>query len=124
MQIKYIATHKTGSRYICDPPPMDTDDDTLFLVDAKDLLDINCDLMLAGWEIGGSIAPGDIWYSYKKGVDNYLITTSDSHYAKWITATRLAKAFNLLNKQDRIALFEVVVDGKLDSIPIEYACKL
>lgn len=122
--IKCIASHPTGSRYICDPPPTDTDNDTVILIAPEDFDSVNVTLMLNDWELGGSMVPGDIWYSYKKGIENYIITTSEEHYRKWITATRIAKKFNMVNKEDRIDLFKAIVDSQYDSVKTYYAGQL
>lgn len=118
------CTHKaawpTGSRYICNPPVTNTDDDyVLFVEDIKaaylELLDTN-------WTIGGannaSYAVEDIdnWFSAKKHINgeviNYIVVGDQETFSKWVTATELCKKLNLLKKEDRIALFEVVVKGE------------
>ena len=47
---------------------------------------------------------------YRRGELNVQVTTDREYFRRSMEATRLAKQFNLLNKADRIALFEVVTD--------------
>lgn len=120
IECTHLAAWPTGSRYICNPPVTNTDDDyVLFVEDIKaaylELLDTN-------WTIGGannaSYAVEDIdnWFSAKKHINgevvNYIVVSDQDQFSKWVTATELAKKLNLLKKEDRIALFEVVVKGE------------
>ena len=103
----------TGSRYICDPPPTDTDNDTIVLV--EDGVAFDSILMTNGWEFGGSFFEGDQWYSYKKLVngviENLIITEKHDLFARWKLATEVSKKLNLVDKRDRIIVFQLIVDG-------------
>jgi len=44
-----ITKYPTGSRFICDPPPMDTDNDTIVLVKAP-MKEVVYTLNQAGWK--------------------------------------------------------------------------
>ncbi len=104
----------SGSRYICNPPPTDTDNDTVILAEN---IAAACDALVKdGWEYGGSYVIGDYWFSYKKTVDgvveNFIVTQDSSQFAKWKKATELCKTLNLLNKNDRVAVFRAIVDDK------------
>lgn len=108
-QPKVIATWRTGSRYICNPPVMDTDDDVLALVEQYPNSE---EMMELGWTIDGedsalSYAGGDI-LSMRMGTKNVIMTTSKHTYLSKVAATELAKILNLQNKKDRIKLFESV----------------
>lgn len=54
--------------------------------------------------------------SFKKTVDgvveNYILVDNPDTFTKWVTATELCKKLNLLEKKDRIAVFDVVVNGE------------
>lgn len=103
------AFHPTGSRYICDPPQMYTDNDTVILADAAPFEDW---LISNGWD--SSVT--EIEYermgefcSWRKGEENYIITESPEFYQRFVKATELAKENNLTAKADRIALFQKVL---------------
>lgn len=108
-----------GSRVTCDPAPTDTDCDWLVLVGDYNLGGLCQDLMSGGWELGGSDLPDDVnvlpddskFLSYTKGDDNLIITTSLNFHRRFLAATAVSKRLNLLNKDDRIALFQAVLYG-------------
>ena len=111
-----ISSWKTGSKYICNPPVLDTDDDTIVFV--NDLKAAYTELCEDGWKPANESYGSenlDGWFSVKKTMDglihNYIVMDSVSRYQKWVTATELAKKLNLLKKEDRITLFSVIVDG-------------
>lgn len=103
-----IAQHKTGSNYICNPPVTDTDIDTVILVRSG----YEHSLQELGWQYQMS----DIEYeamgsftSWRKGNKNYIVTQDKDFYDKFVKATRCAKILNLMNKQDRIMLFSMIL---------------
>ena len=49
--------------------------------------------------------------SFRKGDMNIITTESMEFFDRFMTATALAKRFNLLEKADRIALFQAVLYG-------------
>lgn len=122
-RIKAIA--HTGSREICNPPPMDTDDDWLVLIAPEDKEDFLSFFEIgtisegdriqgpSGWEIGGSEPPGEEseFKSLKKGEFNIIMTTDPSYFKYFEAATTVAKKLNLLDKRDRIMLFAAVMQG-------------
>ncbi len=107
--------YATGSRVICNPPVLDTDIDFIicergggielhkFLIkngfnkSCKD--DEEYDMESEGFEC------------YRKDNINLIITSNYNWYLKWVTATKLAKKLNLLEKEQRIALFKYVLYG-------------
>lgn len=101
------ACFPTGSRYICDPPVMDTDNDVIILVDDyPDEQSMN-DL---GWKMcrgeGEELDyPAGDFHAYRHGDLNYILTNSKDHYIRMCAATTLAKQMNLLDKKDRVHLF-------------------
>jgi hypothetical protein len=115
------AFHKqinaVGSRVTCNPPPAGTDQDWLVLV-PRDKYDQFAALLIAdGWEVGGSVIPVDDDYrnphekfnSFTKGEDNVIATGSEEFHRRFLAATATAKALNLLEKRDRINLFQAVL---------------
>lgn len=101
-----------GSRITCNPPPQNTDEDWLALCfeDPKPAL-----------EAAGFVQDGNPEFytgnddggfrSWRLGDVNVITTESPEFYEKFLAATHLAKRFNLLQKNDRIALFQAVLYG-------------
>ena len=106
------AGQAVGSRVTCSPAPVDTDRDWLVLIKpgAEKLLPENgfsqdgSPQFYTGNDNGG-------FRSWRKGELNVITTPDNEFFQRFITATALAKRFNLLNKQDRIALFQAVLYG-------------
>ena len=103
-----------GSRVTCDPAPEDTDEDFLCLVD--DSVKDGELLEKAGFTQDGSpeFYTGNDnggFRSYRRGDTNVITTQDMKFFGKFMTATHLAKRFNLLQKPDRIALFQAVLYG-------------
>lgn len=99
------ATYKTGSRHTCNPPVMDTDDDTLVLVDRlpdKKFMKDN------GWEFCGDQEYSSSFEAYRNGERNLILITNEATYIRRCAATELCKAMNLTDKTARIAIWEVV----------------
>lgn len=126
---RILAIAHTGSREICNPAPTDTDDDWLVLIapeNKDDFLnfftegnELDDDFILhpygpGGWEVGGSNPPGQVseFTSLKKGEFNIIMTTDPTYFKYFEAATTVAKKLNLLDKQDRIMLFNAVMEGK------------
>lgn len=103
---------RVGSREICNPPPTDTDEDWLVLVGEnpeKEMSD-------AGYvrEGGPNFYTGNDnggFISWRKEETNVITTQSEEFFDRFMTATYLAKRFNLKRKADRIALFQAVLYG-------------
>ena len=113
-----IKSHPTGSRYICNPPPMDTDNDTIYLVNGY--YDWETSLIRSGWERSGDYnleAYGFV--SLRKGEENFIITEDPDWYKNFVLATEGAKALNLTNKEDRIKLFQAIQDEHFRLYEIE-----
>lgn len=107
----------TGSRYICNPPPMDTDEDYLLY---GDLGLINIGLRHAGFKMTAEqYAGGSFFLTYRLGEYNILATDSEVLYERFAAATLLAKARNLLEKQDRIDLFQLILYGDIPKFQID-----
>ena len=101
-----------GSRVTCDPPPLDTDLDVLVLLDD----DPTALLMKEGYYqqgMGSMTDPNskEGFRSFRSNdTDINIITTqSPDFFHKFILATNLAKRLNIMDKEDRIALFQGVL---------------
>jgi hypothetical protein len=104
----------TGSRVICDPAPTDTDEDYISFV--TDDNKARSGLENLGYKLEGlpDFYTGNDnggFRSYRKGSVNLITTPDLEFYNLFVTATALAKRFNLLDKGDRIALFQAILYG-------------
>jgi hypothetical protein len=108
----YKVSFPTGSNYICNPPVTNTDVDEMFLVD--DLQEVNFQLTGLGWKKCGleeetyQDTPSH-WAAYRKENMNALLTTNLKYFMDFFKATEEAKHLNLLNKEDRVALFQKIL---------------
>lgn len=105
-----INMYPTGSRHICNPPVMDTDIDYIVLVN-KNSYDLDRYLQDLGFKTNFEDYPMTEFRSWKMEELNYIITDDVGFYNNMVTATRLAKKLNLLDKQQRIACFDYVMYG-------------
>ena len=108
----YKVSFPTGSNYVCNPPVTNTDVDEMFLVD--DLQEVNFQLTGLGWKKCGleeetyQDKPSH-WAAYRKENMNALLTTDLKYFMNFFKATEEAKHLNLLNKEDRVALFQKIL---------------
>lgn len=110
-----------GSRVTCSPPPENTDQDWLVLVDEKEVGPFFAHLLRASWVVGGSLIPNEFnqlpenarFNSFTLGVDNLIVTASKEFHDRFLAASSVAKRLNLLDKADRIALFQAVLYAKI-----------
>lgn len=107
-----------GSRITCNPAPTDTDEDYLVLCYPKHFDAVLGVLYRSGFEMGGSCptpteeAENTVAYgfsSFRKDEVNYIITTDEEFYCNFMKATAIAKKLNLLDKQQRIDLFQAIL---------------
>jgi len=105
-----------GSRVTCDPAPRDTDRDWLVLIDAADENKLMEYLSADQWQIGGSLpdeenkTPAEQRFiSFTKGIENVIVTSSEEFHRRFIAATSVAKMLNVLDKAQRVALFQAVL---------------
>lgn len=109
----FMPNARTGSREICSPEPVGTDEDWIVLVTDLDAA-INT---LAG---AGFVTTTDQDYqgmkspfqSWKRDDLNILITDEATFFEEFNAATAVAKRLNLQDKSDRIALFRAVLYGE------------
>ena len=121
-----IAIEPVGSRVTCSPPPDDTDEDWLLLVQS----DPSTRFAALGFGQDGSpeFYTGNDeggFRSWRKGDLNVVTTQDPEFFERFLLATHLAKRFNLLVKADRIALFQAVLYGvridRLEEAPMRIA---
>lgn len=112
----YETVFRTGSSVICNPPVVDTDEDYMFLTEDVDKFKEH--LVKNGWDVcGAEEYPTNEdsynWVALRKGKLNYLLTSDDEYYDKFREATHLATKLNLLQKEQRVALFHYVIEGEI-----------
>lgn len=106
-----------GSRVTCSPPPTDTDEDFLLLV--EDLEDSVKKLKEIGFDTGMTIqqeheyvalqrTSGGRFKSLRFGVVNYIVTESAFFFDRFLTATHICKTLNVMDKKQRILIFSGV----------------
>jgi hypothetical protein len=109
-----------GSRVTCSPPPTDTDEDYLVLVNdvyqaCKGLKALGFSYEVDDEKIkeylkmmeGSAVS----FCSMRFGEINYIIVESPFFFERFLTATHVAKKLNLLNKEDRIMVFHAIRGG-------------
>jgi len=123
MAMGAIKCASVGSRVTCNPPPTDTDQDILVLVD--ELQPFALKACAAGFDLAGS-APVEHWLttpttlfaSLTRGELNLICTETADFYNRFMAASSVAKRLNLMQKADRIALFQAVLYGAAcDEVP-------
>lgn len=113
-----LSVHPVGSRVTCDPPPLNTDADFLVLL-PPDAGDVISRLIQDDWRLDGSFIEDKNndtdesarFNSYTRGDINLIVTKSSIFHDRFIAASSIAKRLNLLNKADRIAVFQAVLYG-------------
>lgn len=96
-----------GSRVTCNPAPTDTDEDWLVLVKS---MNVFVDMSKPnGWLCGSSLKNCPEFVSLRLNEVNLIITEQIYFWDKFLAASSVAKMLNLLQKQDRIALFRAVL---------------
>jgi hypothetical protein len=116
-----IGWFPTGSVVICNPPPTDTDYDIVVFIDKNVHLKANDSfpflsmegyLDLTGWKQCNysQYRFGKNFVAYRKGYFNLIIVWEAREYKGWQLATDMAREKNLLDKNDRVELFEDVRD--------------
>jgi len=126
---KCIQYELVGSRITCDPAPTGTDQDVLVLT-TPHLWRQELEPMLlgAGYTLDGSDCGNQAEYmeeeelsfqSYKLDDLNLIITFHDGFYQRFMAATKVAKKLNLLDKDDRVMLFQAVLYGNPPPVPFE-----
>lgn len=109
----YVSHHRTGSRYICNPPVVGTDDD--YVVKTYDKASFLDEASANGWAVHSDddYPEDDDFVSVRLGDVNLIVTEQDEFYGRFVTATNIARAMNLTNKDDRISLFQGILYGNI-----------
>lgn len=103
------ACHPYGSRYTCDPAPIDTDDDTIVWVKEFPNPDKMKEL---GWEIDGKDVYGDTYFqSYRREFKNLVMVEDKTVYLRCVAAALLCKQLNLLKKEERVTVHQWILNG-------------
>lgn len=116
-----ITSHPTGSNYVCSPPVTNTDRDFVVLVNSVGHTEVVLALSELGYVWGAeadkTYGPGQEMMCFRKGVGegsiNLIVVKSPSLYSKWLAATEVAKSLNLLEKGQRVKLFQYVLYGTI-----------
>ena len=108
---KVVKMEYVGSRVTCSPPPTDTDEDVLLLTDDLSMLIADC------IEVGFT-RDGDHKASYptgfvslRNGTMNFIVTDNEEFYEKFMLATHVCKKLNIMDKHDRITVFQAILYG-------------
>ena len=112
LTLNSVQFHMTGSRYICNPVPMDTDEDYVILM--NDIMQFES-LGASGFEITTdqeSYEDLPSFLAMRLNEFNLVVTYSKEFYERFVDATNQAKELNLLKKADRISLFQSVLYGE------------
>lgn len=107
-----------GSRVTCNPPPTDTDRDFLvvtadaceaaFVAELKNL-GFNCE----GYDQYQQTSVAGGFKSWRRGDLNLIVTSDDVFAERHRAATYVCTRLNVLDKSDRIAIFQAVLYGRI-----------
>jgi len=109
---KVVKMEYVGSRITCNPAPTDTDEDVLLLTD--DLETLIGDCIEVGFTRDGDTRasyPVD-FVSLRNGSMNFIVTDDEEFYKKFMLATHVCKSLNLMEKNNRITVFQAILYGK------------
>lgn len=114
--LKGISIYPTGSKYICNPPVLNTDEDYLVLVEDfnstyfslessewEDCLPLDTEEGAANYRDEKEY--GILWHSFRKDNLNIIFTADKNWYFACVAATELCKSWNILEKDKRIRIF-------------------
>ena len=103
----YQEVGLTGSSYICNPPVTNTDIDFVIYSQDWDKLHNWCEQN--AFKTNFEDYELEEFRSYKRGIINLIVTNDATFYKRFVKATELAKKLNLLDKQQRVDLFDFVM---------------
>ena len=115
-----LCATPTGSRRICNPPPEGSDIDWIVLAESEKLYSW---LISQGWEMEGdyvfseTVDEGD-FRSFRKEEINLIVTSKRDFYNAFSLATKVARRLNLLEKKDRVVLFQAILYGNEPEIEL------
>jgi len=96
----------TGSRFICNPPVMDTDLDIVLLT--NDIQTVHDTLINMGYTWCGEHYDETDFIALRKGTINAILVQDVDVFESWQYATEIATRLNLKSKDKRIKLFKLV----------------
>lgn len=103
----------TGSRVICTPPVMETDDDWLVFV-PEELAQMSNDFLQNAGATNSAeqehYPDGVVWWL---GTLNIIVLFDHDIYYRWVAATYYAKQMNLLTKEARKEFFGAMIDMRV-----------
>jgi hypothetical protein len=106
-----ISMEPVGSRVTCNPPPKDTDEDILVLVEDRE--EVIKTLVKAGFKKEGAYITGDTKFiSLRRGETNFIVTDDKAWYEKFLLATAVCKELNVMKKEHRCCVFAAILEGK------------
>jgi len=103
----FIKGFYGGSRVIVDPPPTDTDNDLVLLVDSVECFHEALDQF--SWDTPHDMEYGgkrDTFATFRKGEYNLMVFEDATEFGAVLGATAVAKRINIKSKMERYALFE------------------
>lgn len=104
---------QTGSSIICNPPVLDTDLDYCILTPDLNIFDdIIRKIGFITLDNENYLELGE-FVSYRYAKYNLIVTDSRDFFFRFKNATDVAKALNLLKKEDRITLFKYILYDEL-----------
>jgi hypothetical protein len=109
---KVVKMEYVGSRITCNPAPTDTDEDVLLLTD--DLETLIGDCIEVGFTRDGDTKASypEGFVSLRNGTMNFIVTDDEEFYKKFMLATHVCKSLNLMEKNNRITVFQAILYGK------------
>lgn len=104
-----------GSRFVCDPPVMDTDIDYCLYSPVG----IDSILTEMGFDSNGFAAyrkgvNDGVFTSWRRGDINLVVTHDTESFEKYKIATHICKKLNVRSKPDRIMVYDAVILGQLN----------
>lgn len=116
-----ILSQAVGSQVTCIPAPPLSLSDIDYIVLVENLCTFIETAQDSGFLLGGSLPtdpeyptrPHEQFASVTFKCYNLIVTASTVFFDRFILATHLCKRFNLLDKADRIALFQAVLYSKM-----------
>lgn len=111
----WSGIYATGSAVICDPPVMTNDKDFIICaINPVNLIEfLNHNEFEISHNEGYDFDPNEGITCLRRGELNLIVTGDYEFYLKFVNATILAKKLNLLEKSQRIDLFQYVLYGNL-----------
>lgn len=109
-----------GSRVTCNPAPVDTDTDYLVFVATDDHLSkLLTYLDKEGWQWEGATEHyqnvcANTFTSFRRGSDNLIVTKNRDFVRLHKIATRICTRLNIMEKPDRIMVFQAVLYGNTE----------